>query len=96
MGKIMAKLWKDGGSGVSFRDTKIRGYKVRMLKFRSATGKDAYSLGLAMGRTPSDKAMFDELVYRNKSLYQGYDEEKILKNVRNFIDKHRRTHNSRN
>ena len=88
----MAKLWKDGGSGVSLRDTKIRGYKVRMLKFRSATGKDAFSLEVPMGRTPSDKAMFDELVYRNKTLYQGYNEEKILKDVRNFIDKYRRSH----
>lgn len=59
----------------------ISGYTFTVFE----TPDNFYSFGAPMGDTLKQKKMFDELVYQKRSIYNGWDKEKIINNIKNFI-----------
>lgn len=67
-------------------DSKIRtvsGFKVKISKF----DRDILVLQAPMGKNAKEKAMFNEFVYKNKKLYHAKTEEKLIRNLTNFINR---------
>lgn len=72
-------------SGYRFYTTMIAGYEFSVMQ----TPDNYFSFGAPFGDTPEDKAMFDDLVYYNKSLYHGRDWFGVRENIKNFIKKYK-------
>lgn len=62
-------------------DVEIEGYECQLFE----TPQGRCSIGVPMGDTPEDKAMFDKLVYYNKPVYHADSKEKVIEQVAEFI-----------
>jgi hypothetical protein len=69
---------KDGYKGYKL---KIAGYECQLFE----TPDGHYSISVPMGDTPSDKKMFDNLVYNHQRVYHARSKDEAIAQVEDFI-----------
>lgn len=79
-------------NGSKYYPKKILGYTFTVIELESGY----ISFGAPMGETKEDKQMFDDLVYYNKTLYNGNikDKKQIVENIKGFIKKYEHKSNN--
>lgn len=74
-------------NGYKAYELKIEGYDCQLFE----TPDKYYSIRVPFGDTPKEKEMFDKLVYYNKGLYHGKNQNEVIAKVAEFIRDNRKT-----
>lgn len=79
-------IWYQNNAGdLRYRNTRIMGYPVTILKYGVERNNVWYQLTVPMGENERDKKMFDDFVYNNKSLYNTKTQDKLIENFKKFV-----------